>query len=332
MAMNDSTLARARARDNEAFQELTDPYRRELHAHCYRILGSFQDAEDVLQETLLSAWQSLDRFDGRSLRAWLYRIATNRCLNYLRDASRRPRLGEGSESRSPFANARLSDEPWWLEPYPDAYIADVTLSPEARYDARESIALSFVAGLQRLPAQQRTALVLRDVLGFPVAEIAEILDSTPAAVNSALQRARVGFRFSGDPHRVPLPRSSQQTELVDRFVDAFEQGDIDAVVALLTDDAKLTMPPEPFEFIGRPAIADFYRAQGVWRPGIKLIVTSANNQPAIAYYLPDPNSNVLRAAGILVLTLSGDQISAIGRFGDRSLITCFGLPRTLPCS
>jgi RNA polymerase sigma-70 factor (ECF subfamily) len=330
--MNESTVARARARDSDAFQELTDPYRRELHAHCYRILGSFQDAEDVLQETLLSAWQSLDRFDGLSLRAWLYRIATNRCLNYLRDGSRRPQVADDPVSRSPFASATRSDEPWWLEPYPDALIADVTHSPEARYDARESIALSFVAGLQQLPARQRTALVLREVLGFPVAEIAEILDSTPAAVNSALQRARAGFRYSDDPHRVPLPHSLQEAEIVDRFVDAFERGDIDGVVSLLANDAKLTMPPEPFEFTGRAAIADFYRAQGVWRPGIKLIVTRANNQPAIAYYRPDPNANVLRAAGILVLTVSGDRVSAIARFGDRSLITSFGLPRTLPSS
>ena len=188
--MNDSTLARARARDNDAFSDLTDPYRRELHVHCYRILGSFQDAEDVLQETLLSAWQSLDRFDGRSLRAWLYRIATNRCLNYLRDASRRPQAADALSSTSPFASARRSDEPWWLEPYPDALLADVTLSPEARYDARESIALSFVAGLQRLPAQQRTALVLRDVLGFPVAEILSL-----AMVRTRIPAARRTFEF-----------------------------------------------------------------------------------------------------------------------------------------
>jgi RNA polymerase sigma-70 factor (ECF subfamily) len=278
----------------------------------------------------LSAWQSLDRFDGRSLRAWLYRIATNRCLNYLRDASRRPKLAEGSESRSPFANARRSDEPWWLEPYPDALIDDVTLSPEARYDARESIALSFVAGLQQLPTQQRTALLLRDVLGFSAAEVAEILDSTPASVNSALQRARAGFRPSGDPDRVPLPRSQQESEVVDQFVDAFQRGDLDGVVALLTDDAKVTMPPEPYEFRGRAAIADFYRTQGIWRPGLKLIVTGANNQPAIAYYLPDPNANIHRAAGLLVLTLSRGQISAITRFGDRGLFARFGLPRTLP--
>src|ERR1700746_3087859 len=143
MAMNESTLARARARDSDAFQELTDPYRRELQVHCYRILGSFQDAEDVLQETLLSAWQALDRFDGRSLRAWLYRIATNRCLNYLRDASRRPKAANMSEFKLSFDKPTPSDEPWWLEPYPDAFVDDVDRGPEARYDARESIALSF---------------------------------------------------------------------------------------------------------------------------------------------------------------------------------------------
>jgi RNA polymerase sigma factor (sigma-70 family) len=148
-------LARARAGDSDAFRELTDPYRRELHVHCYRILGSFQDAEDLLQETLLSAWQALDRFDGRSSRAWLYRIATNRCLNYLRDTSRRPKVGTVPESGSPYAEAIPSDEPSWLEPYPDALMVDVALGPEARYDARESIALSFVAGLQSMPAQQR---------------------------------------------------------------------------------------------------------------------------------------------------------------------------------
>lgn len=179
--MTDMVLAKARSGDSGAFAELTDPYRRELQMHCYRILGSFHDAEDLLQETLVSAWQALDRFDGRSLRAWLYRIATNRCLNYLRDASRRPKAIEAGNPGSPFANAGTSDEPWWLEPYPDALIGDIESGPEARYEARESIALSFVAGLQRLPTQQRAAFVLRDVLGFSAAEVADMLDSTPAS-------------------------------------------------------------------------------------------------------------------------------------------------------
>jgi RNA polymerase sigma-70 factor (ECF subfamily) len=204
--MTDSTLARAQAGDSHAFEELISAHRRELHVHCYRILGSLQDAEDVVQETLLSAWQALGRFDGRSLRAWLYRIATNRSLNYLRDASRRPRVADAPGADSPFVNAARSDDPWWLEPYPDVLIDDDTVGPEARYDARESIALGFVAGLQRLPTQQRAALVLRDVLGFSASDVAEMLESSPASVNSALQRARARFRTWEEPARVSLPR------------------------------------------------------------------------------------------------------------------------------
>jgi len=330
--MTGSTLARAQAGDSDAFRELTDPYRRELHVHCYRILGSFQDAEDVLQETLLSAWQAIDRFDGRSLRAWLYRIATNRCLNYLRDASRRPKAANPPKAGSPFADATTSDEPWWLEPYPDALIDDVALGPEARYDARESIALSFVAGLQHLPTQQRAALVLRDVLGFSASEVADMLESTPASVNSALQRARAGFRRSGDPDLVPLPHSEGAGQVVDRFVDAFQQGDVDQLVALLTDDAKFTMPPEPFEFHGPRVIAEFFPRVGFWGRDLKLVPTRANSQPALGYYVPDPMASVHRAGGILVLTVSSDQISAITRFGEKALLARFGLPRTLPSS
>ncbi|MBV9328046.1 MAG: RNA polymerase subunit sigma-70, partial [Chloroflexi bacterium] len=213
--MTESTLARAQAGDGTAFEELTRPYQRELHMHCYRILGSFQDAEDVLQETLLSAWQALSRFDGRTLRAWLYRIATNRCFNHLRHASRRPRVADLPETGWSFPNAAHSDDPWWLEPYPDALMDDVARGPEARYDARESVAISFVAGLQHLPNQQRAALVLRDVLGFSASESAEILESTTAAVNSALQRARAARcpqRF-----RAPDPATCQAAGAADEF-------------------------------------------------------------------------------------------------------------------
>lgn len=328
--MSDSILARAQAGDSDAFAELVSPYRGELLTHCYRILGSFQDAEDVLQETLVSAWQALRGFDGRSLRAWLYRIATNRSLNYLRDASRRPGPANPRNAGAPSALATPSDEPWWLEPFPDALLDEVTPGPEARYDARESIALSFVAGLQHLPSQQRAALVLRDVLGFSASETAEMLDSSPASVNSALQRARIGFRPSTDLERVPLPRSHTEADVVDRFVDAFQRGDLDTVVALLTDDAKLAMPPEPVEFRGREAIAAFYRSQGFSGLPVTLVPTRANDQPAFGYYLRDPNANIRRAGGIVVLTLSGGQISAITRFGDRGLLLRFGLPRTLP--
>jgi RNA polymerase sigma-70 factor (TIGR02960 family) len=327
--MTESVLARAQAGNSDAFDELTNRYRRELHMHCYRILGSFQDAEDLLQETLLSAWQALDRFDGRSLRAWLYRIATNRCLNYLRDSSRRPKVATASTPGSPFAGAANSDEPWWLEPYPDALIDTVELGPEARYDARESIALSFVAGLQHLPTQQRAALVLRDVLGFSASEVAEMLDSTPGSVNSALQRARAGLQPSRGPDRVTLPRSPHEAEVVDQFIDAIQQGDLDRVVALLTDDAELKMPPEPFEFHGPRPIAEFLRQVAFWREDLKMVPTRANNEPAFGYYRKDPNADVYRASGIFVLTVSQDQISSMTRFGDKSLFACFGLPRTI---
>ncbi len=248
--MTDATLELARAGDSDAFAALTDPYRRELHMHCYRILGSYQDAEDVLQETMLSAWQAIDRFDGSALRAWLYRIATNRCLNYLRDASRRPKTVRAGESVFAPREGTPSDEPWWLEPYPDVLMEAAAPGPEARYDARESIALSFVAGLQRLPTQQRTALVLRDVLGFSAAEAAEMLSSTPASVNSALQRARRDFREPADTELVPLPRSKEEAAVAECFADAYERGDIDRIVAILTDDCRATMPPEPIEVLG----------------------------------------------------------------------------------
>ena len=235
------------------------------------------------------------------------------------------------ESGSPFAEAIPSDEPWWLEPYPDALMDDVALGPEARYDARESIALSFVAGLQRMPTQQRAALVLSDVLGFSASEVAEMLESTPASVNSALQRARAKVEnLGGVPDHVPRARSEDEAKAVDRFVDSFQRGDLEGVIALLSDDAKFVMPPEPFEFRGPRVIAEFLDSRGFWGQDLKLVPTRANNQPAFGYYLPDPNADVHRASGIMVLTVRAEQISAITRFGDRSLLALFGLPRTVP--
>jgi RNA polymerase sigma-70 factor (TIGR02960 family) len=316
--MTEATLALAQAGDGEAFRELVDPYRRELQAHCYRILGSVQDTEDVLQEALLAAWRSIGRFDGRSLRAWLYRIATNHALNYLRGESRRPeQSGRG-----------WSGDPWWLEPYPGD-VDDLVPGPEARYDARESIALSFVAGLQHLPPQQRAALVLRDVLGFPAAQAADILGTTQAAVNSALIRARAGLRTDRDPHDVPVPRSPAEAAVVDRFVSAFERLDLDELVALLTDDARLTMPPEPGEYRGPQSIAGFLLESHAGQD-IKLLPTRANGQPGLVLYLPDPTAPVWRACGLIVLTLRGSQVHAVTRFGDSGLLARFGFPRTLP--
>jgi RNA polymerase sigma-70 factor (TIGR02960 family) len=323
--MTEATLARAQAGDGEAFRELIEPYRRELQAHCYRMLGSVQDAEDVLQEALLAAWRSVGGFDGQSLRAWLYRIATNRCLNYLRGESRRP---QPAGLPAPDTGPVWSGEPWWLEPYPDDP-GDLAPGPEARYDARESIALSFVAGLQRLPPQQRAVLVLRDALGFPAAEAAGILGTTAAAVNSALIRARAGLRADRDPHDVPLPKSPAEAAVVDRFVSAFQSFDLGELLAVLTDDARLTMPPEPLEHRGPRAIAGFLLGLHLGQE-LRFLPTRANGQPALALYLPDPSTPLWRASGLIVLTLRGNQIRALTRFADLGLLARFGFPRTLP--
>jgi RNA polymerase sigma-70 factor (TIGR02960 family) len=328
--MTEATLARAQTGDGEAFRELIEPYRRELQAHCYRLLGSVQDAEDMLQEALLAAWRSIGRFDGQSLRAWLYRIATNRCLNYLRGESRRPQLATLPlpDQGAGWTGLVRSGEPWWLEPYPDD-LDDLIPGPEARYDARESIALSFVAGLQHLPPQQRAVLVLRDVLGFPAAEAAGILGTTQTAVNSALIRARAGLRPDRDPHDVPVPKSPAEAAIVDRFVSAFERFDVDELVALLTDDARLTMPPEPAEHRGPLPIAGFL-LESHSGLDLKFLPTRANGQPALVLYLPDPSAPIWRACGLIVLTLRGNQIHALTRFADLGLIARFGFPRTLP--
>jgi RNA polymerase sigma-70 factor (ECF subfamily) len=332
--LSEDTLSRARAGEENAFRELVDPYRAELQLHCYRVLGSLQDAEDQLQETLLAAWRGLESFEGRSsLRAWLYRIATNRCLNALRDRRRRPQEVRMVEPPEPTRRV----EPIWLDPYPDVLLeglADTTPGPEARYETRESVGLAFVAALQHLPPRQRAALVLRDVLGFHTAEIAEMLDSSEASVKGALQRARATLDERmpvGGRERAPLPRSARERELVGRFAAAVERGDNDTVVSLLTDDAWVTMPPEPYEYQGRQAIARFLKDRQARRgANLRLVATRANGQPAFACYLPDAQAAIARAYGLFVLTLEGDRISAITWFAERSLFARFGLPLTLP--
>jgi RNA polymerase sigma-70 factor (ECF subfamily) len=333
--MSERLLSRARDGDELAFRELTDPFRRELELHCYRILGSLQDAEDMLQETLLAAWRGLDEFQGRaSLRTWLYRIATNRCLNLLRSNARRP-AKEVPPMPEPTPPTRLS-EPLWLQPYPDTRLEglpDTAPGPAARYETKEAIALAFVAGLQRLPPLQRSALVLRDVLGFSTSESATILDATEASVKGALQRARAALAQRPiDPSRAPLPDSAQERELVGRFAEAFERGDTAAVVALLTDDAWVTMPPYPFEYQGKEDITRFLEDRARVRGALlRLVPTRANGQPAFACYLDDPYAPVARPFSFLVLTLDGEQISAITAFTvDTSIFARFGLPRILP--
>jgi RNA polymerase sigma-70 factor (ECF subfamily) len=334
-ALGEAVLARARAGDEEAFRELTEPHRRELQLHCYRILGSVHDAEDMVQETLLAAWRSLEAFEGRaSVRSWLYRIATNRCLNALRARSRRPReVPAMGDSLQPTRRT----EPVWLEPYPDVLLEDIpdrSAGPAARYEARESIELSFIVALQHLPPPQRVAVVLRDVLGFRTAEVAEMLDTGETSVKGALQRARATLRArlpAADRERTPRPNSAGERQLVGRFADAVQSGDVDEIVSLLTDEALLTMPPQPLEYQGHDAIAAFLRQRAELRGApLRVVPTRANTQPAFGCYLPDAHAAIARPYGLIVLTLEGDAIAAITWFADTGVFRHFGLPRTLP--
>jgi RNA polymerase sigma-70 factor (TIGR02960 family) len=326
-------IARARAGDGQAFQELTATYRRELLVHCYRMLGSFQDAEDALQDTLLAAWQGLGGFEERaSIRTWLYRIATNRCLNALRSASRRPaKEWDVPEVQPPEPTG--FGEVVWLEPFPDALLEgaiDVPLGPEARYEQTEAISLAFVTALQVLPPRQLAVLILRDVLGFHATEVADMLDSSVDSVNSALKRARASLqrRLPAERQPAPAPASPSERATVARFVEAYESGDLDAVVALLTDDVFISMPPMPLEYQGRDIVERFYAS--IIRAGRRfdLVPTRANGQPAFGAYLRARNG-IRHGTGVLVLTLTGDKICAITRF-DNSVLPSFGLPRSLP--
>jgi len=334
--VSERLLMRAVRGDEEAFRELTEPHRSELQFHCYRILGSMRDAEDVLQETLLGAWRGLGRFEQRaSLRAWLYRIATNRCLDALRDAGRRPPPPPDPPFQPP-EPTRIG-EPTWLEPYPDVLlegIVDNSPGPDARYETRETIELAFIAGLQALPPRQRAAFVLRDVLGFHTAEVADMLDSSEDSVKGALKRARATIDQRApniDREKAPLPRSHRERALVARFADAFQADDIDAVVALLTGDAWVTMPPATLEYQGAVAIAAFLRQATTWRNGRRnrLVATRANTQPAFGCYREDTQAPIARATALMVLTLEGDRIAAITQFLGDGLLSRFGLPRTL---
>ena len=332
--MSTELIDRARAGDETAFQELIGPYQRELQVHCYRILGSVADAEDALQETLVTAWRSLRQFEGRaSVRTWMYRIATTRCLNILRSASRRPAmtLPQGVQPPEP---SRLGDVAW-LEPYPDLLLEelpDASAGPEARYEAREAMSLAFVTALQLLPPRQRAALILRDVLDFPASEVAGMLETTEQSVTSALKRARSTLSRelpSADEEPPAPPNSPAERELIARMVEAFEAADVDSIVALMTEDAWLRMPPVPLEYQGRQLISDFY-ATVAFRHSrrYRMVQTRANGQPALAIYLRDPVNGVARAFGLLVLTLTGDRVSAMTRF-DNTALPAFGLPRTL---
>jgi RNA polymerase sigma-70 factor (TIGR02960 family) len=327
-------ITRARAGDGHAFRALTEPYRRELQVHCYRMLGSVQDAEDAVQDTLLTAWQGLGGFEGRaSIRTWLYRIATTRCLDALRAAKRRPAKEWNIPEVEPPRPTGFGDVVW-LEPFPDALlegVIDVPLGPEARYELTESISLAFVTALQLLPPRQLAVLILRDVLGFHANEVAGMLDSTVDSVNSALKRARASLvrrlRSAAEREPAPVPNSPSEDAIVARFVDAWESADLDALVALLTDDAFVSMPPMSFEYEGRDVVARF--CASILRSGRRfdLVPTRANGQPAFGAYLR-ASTGIRHGVGLYVLTLTGDRIGAMTRF-DNSVLPWFGLPRSL---
>ena len=346
-------ISRARAGDGAAFDELTRPYRRELQVHCYRMLGSLEDAEDALQDTLLAAWRGLGAFEGRaSLRTWLYQVATRRCLDARRAAARRPAKAWDVPHVQPPEPTRLG-EVVWLQPYPDALLDGLPATPpgpEARYELAESVSLAFVTACQVLPPRQLAVLVLRDVLGFPAAEVAGMLGVSVDAANSALKRARAGLQRS----RGAEPSVGSRAEgavvgaagalakaevaaaaggpveagVVARFVRAWEAADVAGLVDLLTDDVFMSMPPMPFEYQGRDAVARFSAALFAADRRFDLVPTRANGQPAFGAYLRAP-TGLRHGVGLYVLGLRADRISALTRF-ESSVLTRFGLPRSLP--
>jgi RNA polymerase sigma-70 factor (ECF subfamily) len=328
-------LALAQSGDQDAFRDLVAPYQRELQVHCYRMLGSVQDAEDALQDTLLSAWQALAGFEGRSsIRTWLYRVATSRCLDALRSARRRPPASAMPDvpDLDPPEPTRMG-EVSWLEPYPDLWLSglpDTAPGPEARYESAESVSLAFIKALQLLAPRQRAALVLRDVLGYRASEAAQMLGTTEESVTSALKRARATLEpdrmrsvSAGPP---PAPRSPAERKIVHQLTQAFESADVPAIVALLSDDVWFTMPPLPLEYQGRELAAQFLLATA-FRPGwtATLLETRANGQPAFGCYVANVQSGQRYTVGLLAVTLSGDQITTMTRF-EASHLPRFGLP------
>jgi RNA polymerase sigma-70 factor (TIGR02960 family) len=330
--MTADLISRARTGDADAFGELTEPYRRELQVHCYRMLGSFADAEDALQDTMLAAWQGIGGFEGRaSLRTWLYRIATNRCLNARRSASRRPAREWDIPGVEPPEPTRLG-EVAWLEPFPDVLVEGAPPGPEARYEQAESISLAFVTALQVLPPRQVAVLILRDVLGFRASEVAGMLDTSVESVTSALKRARASLQHRRPAYagREPAPAVGSPAEdaVVAKFVSAYESADVDALVALLTDDVFMSMPPMPLEYEGRDVVARFCALLFGAGRTYSLVPTRANGQPAVGAYVLGPDG-IRHGTGLFVLTLAGDRICALTRF-ENSVLPWFGLPRSLP--
>ena len=323
-------LDRARSGDEDAFAELTGPHRRELHVHCYRMLGSFEDADDAVQETLLAAWRGLAGFQARaSVRTWLYRVATNTCLNQLRTASRRPRLADPLPASAPAPTG--AEAVTWLQPYPGALLdalPDEAPGPDARVEQHEAVSLAFITALQLLTPRARAVLILRDVLGFTAREVAATLGSTEEAVAMTLSRARTSLR--ADPPSAARAGTPSEEALVRRLVAAFTAHDIDAVVSLLAGDVRISMPPLPAVWEGRERAAEFMTEVSFRLvPEARFVLTRANGQPALAVYSRDEPNNLWRASGLLVITPRGAEVAALTRFESHTLRP-FGLPRILP--
>ena len=327
------TMTMTERRADEDFLRQADPFRRELLAHCYRMLGSVHDAEDLVQETYLRAWKSYDRFEGRSsLRTWLYRIATRVCLTALESRGTRPMpTGLGAPGSDAGDELVQQGEVPWLEPVPDALVGSEQADPAAIVTSRESIRLALIAALQHLPPRQRAVLVLRDVLQWRAAEVAEALDTTTTAVNSILQRARAQLdEVTPRQDEVVEPSDAAQRELLDRYVSAFERKDIAAIVALFTKDAVWEMPPFTGWYQGAENIGRLIDLQCPAKgPGdMRLVPTSANGQPAFGLYLRD--GEVYRPFNLPVLTLSENGVEHVASFFDTGLFAKFGLPEVLP--
>jgi RNA polymerase sigma-70 factor (ECF subfamily) len=341
MSGEDDLLTAARDGDQDAFARLVGPYRGQLRAHCYRMLGSLADADDALQDTLLRAWRGLARFEGRSsLRSWLYTIATNASLRAIEKRPRRVLPVDYAPAADPHDNpAQALAEPIWLDPFPDAELglaADL-LGPDARYEQRESVELAFTAALQYLPARQRAVLILREVLGFSARETAEVLETTPVSVDSALQRAHrtIDGRVPAQTQRQTMRALGDREvrEMVDRFARAWETRDVQGLVAMLAEDARMTMPPQSSWYQGRDAIDVFL---GLWplspKNHFRLITITASGQPALAGYIWDEETGAFEPESILVLTLRDNSIEEITAFRNPELFPRFGLPSSRPRS
>jgi RNA polymerase sigma-70 factor (ECF subfamily) len=332
--------AQAAGGSNEAFEQLAEPFRREIRVHCYRMLGSLDEAEDLVQDTYLRAWRSFDSFEGGSIRAWLYRIATNACLNSLASRKSMARLlpDQFGPAFSGMPEGAPATEVPWLEPYPDSGLEGIaydSLNPAVRYASREAVQLAFVAVIQQLPPRQRATLLLCDVLGWASAEVATLLGGSTASVNSALQRARetLAKRYpDGRPPVASRPDESQQ-KLLGRYLHAWEGHDLDGFVSLLREDATYTMPPWLEWYVGREAIRSFFEMAWKTCNGLRLVATAANGQPAFAVYARDAADQPLAAHSIQVLTHEDGMISTLTLFvpptGPR-LFHAFGLPSSLP--